>query len=194
VVYEFVVSGIGIMQNKFTWQWSGNEHPDSGVISALTSWGEDFYELAANLCAAGTRDLNVYVDQLEYDEELEAWYILRNIGTAVGSVTFTDESDVLPAQACPCLVAFTGKPKSRGRKFLPLWCEDTQNLSIIAVTAQDELAAMLAEYISTHIVETGKALVPGVTSDKWGEFLPFLGGLVNAVIYTQRRRNVGVGA
>jgi hypothetical protein len=193
-VFEFVVPTIGLFQNRFTWQYSGSEYSDGGLLAALLGWGEDFYELASNLCPLGTYDLNMYVDKLDWDDELKKFYVERNIGTAIGEVDFTDETDALPAQSAPCLVAYTAKPKSRGRKFLPLWCEDTQNFSLIDVAAQDELAAMLAEYIATFVIETGKGLIPGITSDKWEMFLPFLGGIVNTIIFTQRRRNVGVGA
>jgi hypothetical protein len=194
LVTEFDLTGAGVLQNRFTWKWQGGEHPEAGVVAALTSWAEDFFELAAEWCPADIDSFNVYVDQLEYDEETEKWVVSANVGATTGSVTFTGGSELLPLQCAPCLVGFTAKPKSRGRKFLPLWLEPAQIAGVFVEAAQDELADMLAEYLATHIVETGKSLAPGVVSDKWGVFLPFVSGLVKALVFTQRRRRRGVGA
>lgn len=193
LVTEFVVTGIGIMQNVFTWEYQGSDYTDAGLISALTTWAEDFFELAATYLPAGADTVNIYVDLLEYDETEGKWLTSRNIGVTSGTVTFTDVNDMLPAQSAPCLVAFTARPKCRGRKFIPMFCEDTQNASVIAAGPLADLGDMLTEYIATHVIETGKAVAPGIVSDKYAEFLPFLSGMVNAIIFTQRRRNIGAG-
>jgi hypothetical protein len=193
-VTEFVLAGGQIEQNKFTWRWTGTSHPEAGVVSALISWTEDFYELMAPCMPSSIDSVNVNVDRVEWNAVDEVWEVVQNVGFGVGSLTLTGTDDTLPLQCCPCLVGNTERPRSKGRKFLPLWNEITQNASVIAAGFLDELAAALAEYLATHIVETGKALTPGVASTVTGTFLPFISGLVNAFVFTQRRRNLGYGA
>lgn len=182
------------VQNKFTWKYTGNDHPDSGLIAFLDGWAEDFYELAAAyLKSAITAFISEY-NKIEWDAVDEEWEVTYNIGTGSGSVTFTDTNEYLPFQVCPCLIGFTSRPKSRGRKFLPLFCEDAQSTSQWESAVETILTSMLAEYLETQVIETGKSLAPGVPSTVTGAFLGFLSGMVKDIVFTQRRRTRGRGS
>jgi len=181
-------------QNKFTWKYVGNTHTDAAVIGGLTGWAEDFYELMASYLKSAVTAFTAEFNIIEWNGTSEEWETSYNIGIGNGNVTFTDANDYLPFQCCPCLVAYTARPKTRGRKFIPLFCEDADSGSSWVSGADTVLAAALAEYVSEFIFETGKSVVPGVASTVTGTFYQFLAGLITDVVFTQRRRTRGRGA
>jgi Uncharacterized conserved protein len=193
-VITFTGGDGGIQQNKFTWEYSGSAHAGSSFIAHMDSWAEDFYELMDSSMQDGMESFSSEYDVIAWDEEEQEWLVQENIGQGSGNVTLTGSGDTLPLQCAPCLVGFTEKPKSRGRKFIPYFTEETQGGSILTAGALTDLAAALAEYLSAYILETGKSVTPGVASTKWHIFLPFVSGLVANNVFTQRRRTKGVGA
>jgi len=192
-VIDFVDGAGNHFQNKFTWKYDGTGYPDGDVIGSMDGWAEDFYELMDDQLVDAITAFTSAYDVIEWDPVGEVWEVVRNIGMGSGNVTFTNISHLLPFQCAPCLVGFTTKPKSRGRKFIPLFCEDQQQASTLEAAAVTALAAALASYLSGHIIATGHAVAPGVASTKWEIFLPFVSGLVANNIFTQRRRTKGRG-
>lgn len=193
-VIEFVQPSGDLVQNKFTWEYSGAGYSDENIIGGLDSWAEDFYELLDDQIVSAVTSFTSEYDLIEWNSTLEVWEIARNIGQGSGNVTMVNASELLPYQCAACLVGFTSKPKSRGRKFLGLFGEDQQVNSTFGSAAVTALAAALAEYITMHILATNHDVYPGVASKKWGIFLPFLSGAVQNIVFTQRRRTRGRGA
>lgn len=193
-VITFTLGSGDQFQNKFTWEYDGDSYADSSFIGGMDSWAEDFYELMATYLASGMTSFTSEYNKITWNDVDDIWEISYNIGVGSGNVTFTDANDLLPYQCCPCLVGFTSRPKTRGRKFIPLFCEDAQSNSSWVAGADTVLAAALAEYLATHIFETGKAVFPGVASTVTGTFLQFLSGLITDIVFTQRRRTLGRGA
>lgn len=192
-VIDFVASSGDHFQNKFTWKYGGSTYPDASVIGSMDTWAEDFYEIvAASMLSSITAFTSEY-DVIEWNDVEGFWEVVRNIGHGSGIVTFTNTSEQLPFQVAPCLVGFTTKPKSRGRKWIPLFCEDTQNSSVWTSGTETALAALLVEYLLGHIMATGHGMEPGVASKKWEIFLPFVSGMVQNLVFTQRRRTRGRG-
>lgn len=182
------------VQNKFTWQYDGTGMPDSTFIGLMDSWAEDFYELAAAYFKSSITSFISEYNKLAWDDTLKKWYISANIGTGSGSVTFTDVNPLLPYQIAAVPVGLTAKPKSRGRKWIGLWCEDAQDNSKFVSGVATILASMLTEYISQHVLQTNHAVDPGVVSVKWESFLPFVTGLVRDVCFTRKSRTRGRGS
>lgn len=193
-VITFTTLGGDEFQNKFTWEYSGTSHPESGVIASLDGWAEDFYELMATYLKDSFDSFTSEYNKIEWSTETSEWVVSENIGVGSGAPTFTDVTELLPFQVCPCLIGFTDRPKTRGRKFIPLFCEDAQTSSNWVSAAYDDIADALAEYLSEFIIETGKAVLPGVASTVTGEFHQFLSGMVKDIVFTQRRRTKGVGS
>lgn len=192
-VIDFVDLAGSHFQNKFTWKYDGTGYPDASTIASLDSWAEDFYEtMAAQLKSTFVAFTSAY-DVIEWNAVDSIWEVVRNIGQGSGAPTFTNATERLPLQCAPCLVGFTEKPKSRGRKFIPHFCEDQQSASVVVAGAMTALAAALVEYLSGHIMATGHSVAPGVASTKWEIFLPFVTGLVANNVFTQRRRTKGRG-
>lgn len=192
-IINFTLTTGDDLQNKFTWKYSGNPHSDVGIISALDGWAEDFYELMAAYLGSGITAFTAEYNLIEWDSETSEWVIAENIGTGGGTVTFTGTGHLLPFQCCPCLVGFTDRPKTRGRKFIPLFVELAQIDSTWEAAAYTAIAAALAEYLSSHTIETGKSVLPGVASTITGTFHQFLSGMVKNIVFTQRRRTKGRG-
>jgi hypothetical protein len=181
-------------QNKFTWEYDGGGYPDSTFIASLDSWAEDFYELAATYLKSTITGFLSEYDKIVWNAVDEIWEISANIGQGSGNVTFTDITDLLPFQVCPCLVGFTARPKSRGRKSPPLFCEDAQGASQWIAGAEGDIIDMLTEYLLGHVIATGHEVIPGIASTVTGTFLPFVSGLVKDIVFTQRRRTLGRGS
>jgi len=197
-VIQMVVAWPGyggdLYQNKFTWQWAGTSYPEASLIAALASWAEDFYEILDTEMMSFVTAFTLYVDKIEWNATESAWEVSENIGVTTGSVTLLNASDGLPPQNAPCLVGLTARPKSRGRKWVPFFGEDTQDQGGWETATQTALLLALAEYIATYTVETGKDLVPGVASTVTGTFLPFVASLLTNVVFSQIRRTRGRGA
>ena len=171
----------------------GTGYSESTLISQMDGWAEDFYVLLDDQMKSTITSFISYYDLIKWNATLGFWEVIGNIGVGSGNVTLTNLTDVLPFQCAPCLVGFTTKPKSRGRKFLPLFCEDQQAASNLVAAATTALAAALTEYLSDFVLATGHSVAPGVASNKWEIFLPFVSGLVANNIFTQRRRTKGRG-
>lgn len=193
-VITFTAASGDEFQNKFTWKWVGNPHAESSFIGSMDTWAEDFYELMATYLASSFTSFVSEYNKIAWNATTEEWEVSENIGVGSGAPTFTDANDLLPFQVCPCLVGFTDRPKTRGRKFLPLFCEDAQGSSDFVSGAYDDLADALAEYLSEYILETGKSVLPGVASTITGTFHQFLSGMVKDIVFTQRRRTKGRGS
>ncbi|NIS79709.1 MAG: hypothetical protein GTO14_05765, partial [Anaerolineales bacterium] len=167
---------------------------ESGLTLSMIAWAEDFYELLAAEMVSIVTGFTATLDLLEWNETEGIWEVTSNIGSGNGSVTLTNASDALPPQSCPTLIGVTGRPKSRGRKSIPFLGEDTQDQGSWETAALAALVTAGLEYVTTHIVETGKAAIPGVASTVTGTFLPFLAGSLTGYVFSQIRRTMGRGA
>jgi hypothetical protein len=193
-VITFVLSTGDEFQNKFTWKYSGAGLADATLIAGLDTWAEDFYELAATYLKSTMTSFISEYNIIEWDPTDEVWEVTHNIGVGSGTVTFTDTNDMLPFQCCPCLVGFTERPKSRGRKSPPFFCEDAQDASSWVAGAEADIIDMLAEYLLDYIIQTGHSVDPGIASTVTGLFYPFVSGMVKDIVFTQRRRTLGRGS
>lgn len=193
-VISFTIGTGDEFQNKFTWRYAGTGMGEGTFIGLMDSWAEDFYELAATYLKSTITSFLSEYDKITYNSESGLWEVSANIGTGSGTVTFTDTEDMLPFQCCPTLVGFTERPKSRGRKSPPLFCEDSQAASSWSPGAEADIIDMLTEYLLTYILQTNHSVDPGIASTITGTFLPFLSGLVKDIVFTQRRRTKGRGS
>lgn len=194
VVVTFATPAGDDVQNKFTFRYDGTGMADSTFIGLVDSELEDFYELGAAYFKSTITSFITEYDRLDWDDVLKKWYTAENIGMGGGTVTFTDLNALLPYQIAGVPVGLTGKPKSRGRKWIGLWCEDAQDNSKFVSGVATILTSMLAWYISAQILQTNHSIAPGVVSDKWELFLPFVTGLVRDICFTRKSRTRGRGS
>jgi hypothetical protein len=191
-VCDFVSASGLHFQNSWHFQHTGNvDMSDTEALNEIVDFVGDIYDQLADQVATTLDDPEVYVDKVAYvDDE---WVTISSLGNDTANTTPANTSDVLPLQAAACLVGLTERPKSKGRKFLIPFGEDQQIGGSWVAGCQADLAGALLTYLSDRVVGSGKILTPGVASSVTGTFLPFLSGLVNFIVFTQRRRVAGYG-
>lgn len=135
-----------------------------------------------------------FVDRVEFNEILDEWRIVENIGTFTISWSPDGAEHALPFQSSPYVVFKTQRPKSFGKKFLFPLIESAQDATVMnggAITTIVNYAAV----IMTAIALGGDAtLTAAIVRTGVQTVLPFLVAVVNDVLGSQKRRRPGVGA
>lgn len=180
------------LQNKYCYKADfASDQSDASVISAIAGQlGTLYDELAAEIPSM-LDDPVVDIDLLTW--VTDHWEVLASIGSAVVATTLTNGSELLPLTTCALMAARTARPRSRGRKSMPVFGEDRQSGGGLISAAVTALGNALLEYLATITISSGNDLEPGVPSTVTGTFLPFISGLTRVVLGTQRRRRQGYG-
>jgi hypothetical protein len=180
-VFHFIANFVGDDTNQ-------------NVIDACVQYVEDIYDALANNIR-NTVDLDtVEVDTVAWDPAEGKWLTEFTVGIGFPSVTFTDTADLLPNQMAPVMLAYTGRPKSYGRKFIVGATESATVGSDLQSSILTNLATALAHYLADETVSGSNVLSPGVPRQAENTFLEFYNGVVNSIIGSQRRRKPGLGA
>jgi hypothetical protein len=127
------------------------------------------------------------------DYVVDHWEVVRTVGSVLIGTSFVGSGGVLPFMDAAVAVARTLRPRSRGRKFLPVFTEDAQDNTNLLVPAIADVADFVADYVDWINVGTQSDLIPGVPSTVTGTFLPFHDGFADEVLGSQRRRRPGYG-
>lgn len=194
-VIEFVLDNGAIIQNvlHFIAEFTSNQ-TDADVVDACETYADELYE-----------DVEAYIDQnvtvnplpvhvVAWNDVDDEWFTQRLLGTGTLTINPGSTADPLPNQNAAVLVGNTGRPKSRGRKFLAPF-EDTAAVgSEWGAPVLTNLVLALAHYLADETVVGENKLSPGVPRANEDTFLPFTDGIVNSVVGSQRRRKLGVGA
>jgi hypothetical protein len=135
-----------------------------------------------------------FIDRVEFNEIVDEWRVVENVGTFVVDFTPTDVGDALPHQCSPFVVFKTQRPKTVGKKFLFPFTEAHQEDSILVAGAVTAMVAFGVQVLASIAVGGDVTLTAGVVRTGIQTFLNFLVATVNDVIGTQRRRRPGVGA
>lgn len=171
-----------------------DDQTDSAVLAAIATYLGNLLD-SVDQYITDTLTINpCEVDEVQWNATEEQWETVRTLGNTTPSVTFTDTTGHLPLQIAPVLIANTLRPKTRGRKFLPGFCEDTTTGSGLETAVMTALGLALNNYLADETVVGANVLSPGVPSVVTGTFWDFTDGLVDSVVGTQRRRKPGVGA
>lgn len=135
-----------------------------------------------------------FVDRVEFNEILDEWRVVENIGTFTMSFAGTDATDALPYQSAPYVVFKTSRPRSVGKKFLFPLGEAQQDSTVLVGGAVTAIAQYAAEILLGVDLGGDATLTAGIVRTGVQTFLNFLIAVVNDVIGSQRRRRPGVGA
>lgn len=166
---------------------------DATVVAGIESYVDDLVtevdDEIKSTCTINPGDVN----EMEWDAINEIWEVVRYVGEIEPSITFAETTDMLPHAVCPVLVANTARPKTRGRKSIPGFCELAQDMGDVSAGALAHLATALAQYLADETLSAGNDLIVGVASTVDGVFYPFTDGHVDTVYGSQRRRKPGVG-
>lgn len=167
---------------------------DAAHLSAIELHVEAMYaELEGQVTNDVTPQL-CFVDRIEFNEILDEWRVVENIGTFTPAFSPGNVNDAIPYQGAPYLVFKTQRPKSVGKKYMFPVGEDQQADTILTGPAIAELVAFGALVLSSIVVGGDVTLTFGIVRTGIQTWLNFLVAVVNDIIGSQKRRRPGVGA
>jgi len=171
--------------------WKANLETDMTAAAALTAvelWVEEMYgevvgDIGQNVAMA---ECDLFV--IDWDVGEGQWLVDRVLGQFTPTVAFASTSEELPNQCAPFLIGNTQRPKSRGRLFVFPFTEETQDHGEMIALSLTHLGNMLVDYIGDITVAAGHVLASGIVREATSDFYPFISGVVNDIIGTQRSR------
>lgn len=167
---------------------------DATHVTAIKNKMQDIYgEIADQVKDDVTEQLG-FVDRIEFNEILDEWRVVENIGTFTPVFTPTGITDALPYQCAPYLTFKTQRPRSVGKKFLFPFIETQQAETILVGGAVAAIVAFGAQALTAIALGGDATLTAGIVRTGVQTVLPYLVAVVSDIIGTQRRRKPGVGA
>lgn len=142
----------------------------------------------------GVTEQLCFVDRIEFNEIVDEWRVVENVGTFTPLFQPSGAEDALPHQCAPYIYFKTQRPRTVGKKFLFPFSETQQNSSLLNAGAITAITAMAVELLSAIALGGDATLTLGVPRTGIQSWFNFLIAVVGDVIGTQRRRKKGVGA
>lgn len=164
---------------------------DQSILNALETWVEDAYDNLDGEIVDDTTFDDIVCDIIEF--VAGKWETSYHVGTEAIDVTPTSIADPLPNQVAPFATFNTTRPKSKGRKYLFSFGEDTVSGSFLNAGSVTNMVAFAADILSTITLAPFNTLVPGIVRKGVDSFLEFQSATVTNVVGTQRRRRPGEG-
>ncbi len=182
-------------QNVYHYIRDGTDvHSDAAHVTGLTVKMNAAYDtLLAQVKDDVTEQLS-FVDRIEFNEIVDEWRVVENIGTFTLTFVPTGASDTIPYQGSPYVIFKTDRPRSVGKKYLFPFIETMQANTILEAGAVTQMVAYGAEILSAYALGGDATLTAGIVRTGIQTFLPVLVAVVNDVIGSQKRRRPGVGA
>lgn len=173
--------------------------------------GEDAYSVQAHLdaievkmelayadiqeqVAADTVAQLCFVDRVEFNEVVDEWRIVENVGTFTPLFEPSVYVEGLPFQCAPYTYFKTQRPRTVGKKFWFPFLETAQSETVLVAGAVTDLVAMAVELLTPIALGGDATLTLGVPRTGIGVWYNFLVAVVSDLLGTQRRRKPGVGA
>lgn len=135
-----------------------------------------------------------FVDRVEFNEIVDEWRVVENIGTFTVVWSPDGVADSLPFQSSPYVVFKTQRPKSVGKKFLFPFTEASQSGTILGGGPIAAIVAYAADILAAINLGGDATLGPVIVRTGIQTVLPLLVAVVNDVLGSQKRRRPGVGA
>lgn len=191
VALHYSLKGASDVMNVFHFQYQGAGDTDASVLADVETWLVD--EWGADWANLTSDDANMLYADLDIISTLGT--VVRNLGIAttplIGGVA-ADEASVATSYF---LLADTGFPTSRGKKYVPGVHDLAVVNGVITITHLALMVLLLSTWLTAVTTPLSGTLVPGLLSLTRAEFLPFTGsGLATDVPAYQRRRKPNVGS
>lgn len=167
---------------------------DATHVAAILAKLEQIYDKIVAQVVDNVVPKLSFVDRVEFNEIVDEWRVVENIGTFTLDWTPTNANEGLPYQAAPYIVFKTQRPRSVGKKYLFPFAEDQQNETILVGAAVTAMVALGVDVLSGKEVGGDVTLTFGIVRTGIQTWLNFLVAVVNDVIGSQKRRRPGVGA
>lgn len=167
---------------------------DAAHIVAIKAKIEAMYATIEDQVTNDVVEQLSFVDRIEFNEIVDEWRVVENIGTFTPTFTPGNVNDAIPYQGAPYLIFKTQRPKSVGKKFLFPFGEDQQADTILAGPAVTAMAAFGVAVLDSIVVGGDVRLTFGIPRTGIQTWFNFLVAVVNDIIGSQKRRRPGVGA
>lgn len=192
---NFELSDGTMYQNVYHWIRDGTDPiSDANHIAGIKAKLETAYADIAGLVPAGVVAQLCFVDRIEFNEILDEWRIVENIGTFTPTFTPSVSTEGLPYQSSPYIYFKTTRPRTVGKKFLFPFIETMQAETILVSAAVTALTAYATELLVDIVLGGDATLAAGIPRTGVQSWYNFLVGVVQDILGTQRRRKPGVGA
>lgn len=182
-------------QNIFHYIRDGTDPiSDAAHITAIGSKMLAMYQTIDDLVTSDVTAQLSFVDRVEFNEIVDEWRVVENIGTFTPTFVPTEATDALPFQSAPFIVFKTQRPRSVGKKFLFPFGEAHQDGTVLTGGAVTAMTSFGTQVINAIAVGGDVTLTAGIVRTGIQTFFNFLVAVVNDVIGSQKRRRPGVGA
>ena len=182
-------------QNIFHYVRDGTDpYSDAVHIAAIKAEIEAVYATIDDLVRNDVTEQLSFVDRVEFNEIVDEWRVVENIGTFTPDFTPTEAGEGLPYMSAPYIIFKTQRPRSVGKKFLFPFSEGQQDETILVGGAVTAMAAFGAAVLSGISLGGDATLTACIVRTGIQTVLNLLVAIVNDVIGSQKRRRPGVGA
>lgn len=182
-------------QNVYHYIRDGTDpYSDAIHVAAILAHQQAAYVTLETIVNSDATQQLSFVDRVEFNEIVDEWRVVENIGTYTIAWTPDGVDDTLPYQSSPYVVFKTQRPKSVGKKFLFPITEDRQADTVMTGGTVTAIVAYAAQILSA-IELGGDATLTGVIVRTGVQtVLPLLVAVVTDILGSQKRRRPGVGA
>lgn len=180
-IYHCIRDGVDV--------YSVQDHLDAINAKMTAAYGD-----IKTMVSSGITEQLCFVDRVEFNEIVDEWRVVENIGTFTPVWAPTGGIDGVPYQCSPYIYFKTLRPRTVGKKFLFPPDEDVQDDGILTGGALTLIAQMATEILSGIVLGGDATLTFGVPRTGVSSWYNFLVAVVQDVLGTQRRRKPGVGA
>lgn len=192
---NFELGGGVQYQNIYHYIRDGDDvHSVADHIAAIKTKLESAYADIAALVPTDVTEQLSFIDRIEFNEIVDEWRVVENIGTFVPTFSPAAGTEGLPYQSSAYIVFKTQRPRTVGKKFLFPMLETVQTDTILDGDSITAITAMAAELLGAISLGGDATLTPGVPRTGVGSWFNFLVAVVQDVLGSQRRRRPGVGA
>lgn len=167
---------------------------DAAHIAAIKAKLETAYAAIQVQTTTGVVEQLSFVDRVEFNEIVDDWRVVENIGTFTPTFNPSGGNEGLPYQCSPYIYFKTQRPRTVGKKFMFPFTEAQQTDTILTGSAVTALAALATEMLAGIALGGDATLTAGVPRTGVQAWYNFLVAVVQDLLGTQRRRRPGVGA
>lgn len=191
VALHYAMKGASDVMNVFHFVYEGTGDTDSSVLTNIEDWLTDVWGVDWALLASDDADMTF----ADVDIVNTLGEVVRNLGVATAAVVGGNNTDESAVAAAYFMMADTGFPKNRGKKYVPGLTEVALVDGLLSITYLAKLVVLLSTWMTTETSPSNGELVPGIMSLTKAAFLAFTGsGYATDVPAYQRRRKPNVGA
>lgn len=184
-----------LYQNVYTMIRDGDDpYSDQAHLDAIEVKMELAYADIQTETPLDTVEQLCFVDRIEFNELVDEWRVVENVGTFTPLFEPSGSTEGLPYQCAPYIFFKTIRPRTIGKKFLFPFVKTFQTDGILSAGAVTSMTAMATELMTPIALGGDATLTLGVTRTGVQSYYNFLVAVVQDVIGTQRRRKPGVGA